>query len=103
MRLVYYLFSFVLFVATFVGSVKLHDSYRESWLTEQVKLIRLDMSKDEVIQILGKPTSSHISDIPGVYWCYGSDSFNTYEEYCGKVSLEMSRYGRVASILPTIP
>jgi hypothetical protein len=55
------------------------------------------MSGEEVISLLGRPTSKAISDISGEYWCYGSSSWMDPDKdsYCGNVLIEMSRDGHV--------
>lgn len=103
MKVIQIIVGFVLFIGIFLGSVKIHDRYHEYWLKETIKGVRPGMTDFEVIRILGKPTSRHMSDIPGEYWCYGSDSFNDSEDYCGKVMLEMGPGKHVVSISPAIP
>ncbi|HUR97995.1 MAG TPA: outer membrane protein assembly factor BamE [Pyrinomonadaceae bacterium] len=96
---------FLLLVLTFVIGVVGRDTLHERWLIENAKQIRPGMSESEVTTILGSPTSRHMSDITGVYWCYGSDSFQDRADYCGEVEIEMSstRPGRVLKVLPIIP
>lgn len=60
------------------------------------------MPKQEVIEIIGEPTSRHMVDSPGTYWCYGSDSFEDREEYCGNAAIEMGA-NVVLSVPPIIP
>jgi len=98
-----YVAGFVLFLITFIGSVQVRDSIHESWIKSQVRQVGTGMTKQEVIKILGQPTSYHMSDEPGTYWCYGSDSFNSYEEYCGKVMLFMGSDDRVVRVGEIIP
>ena len=98
-----YIAGFVLFLITFIGSIQVRDCLYESWIKSQVRQVETGMARHEVIKILGRPTSYHMSDEPGTYWCYGSNSFNSYEEYCGKVMLLMgsdNRVIRVGEILP---
>lgn len=91
-----------LLISTFVAGVLIRDYLHERYLKANVSRIQPGMSSAEVTAILGPPTSKHISDIPGVCWCFGSDSFESHEEYCGKVSIEMSRDGHVVAISPVI-
>ena len=59
------------------------------------------MPEAEVIAILGEPTSKAMTDTPGLYWCYGSDSWKQWElgdEYCGTTALQMSRDGNVVEL-----
>lgn len=93
----------VLFVTTFVGSVVVRDAYEEGWLKENVVRIQPGMPESELIEILGKPTSYHMSDEPGTYWCYGSNSFNTSEEYCDKVMVLMGSNNRVIEVGAIVP
>ncbi len=93
---------FILLIV-FVGSVLISDRYREYRLKENIKRVQPGMTAEEVIAIMGRPTSHHMSDIPGEYWCWGSDSFEDHPEYCGKVMLEMGPGKRVVSISPVIP
>ena len=92
---------------TFVVGVIVRDVLHERQLKENVKEIRVGMTESDVINILGSPTSRRMSDIPGIYWCYGTDSFQDREEYCGKVEIEMSSLGSggrvVIKVLPIIP
>lgn len=42
-----------------------------------------------------------MSDVPGHYWCYGSDSWKQWELgdiYFGSTALQMSRDGRLVEI-----
>ena len=86
-------------ISTFVAGVLVQDYARERYLKANIDRIQPGMTSAEVIAILGPPTSKHMSDIEGLYWCFGSDSFETHAEYCGTVSIEMSRGGRVVSIV----
>ncbi len=93
----------MVFVSTFLSGVTIRDAYQERWLKKNVKLIHPGMTDQEVIAILGRPTSRHMSDIPGDYWCWGSDSFSDNPDYCGKVTLQMGPTGIVEKVLPIIP
>ncbi len=94
---------FLLFLTTFVGSVEIRDRAYEAWVKNQVARVVPGMTDKQVISIIGKPTSYHMSDEPGSYWCYGSNSFNSYEEYCGKVMLLMGTDNRVIRVGEVIP
>ena len=59
------------------------------------------MSESEVIQILGRPTSQDMSDIPGTYWSYRTDLVNALIDDnpdMGYLVLEMSSDGRVVKV-----
>ena len=87
-----------LLIAAFVGVIAVRDSWRESDLQANKARIKVGMSEAEVIAILGEPTSKHMSDIPGLYWCYSSDTWQEWElgdVHCGTMMLEMSREGHV--------
>jgi hypothetical protein len=86
------------FFGAFEGSVLLRDRLYERQLQTNKSRIKAGMSEAEVIAILGQPTSKHMSDIPGLYWCYGSDTSDSWDYegvYCGTVGIEMSPGGRV--------
>jgi hypothetical protein len=102
MRVLSGILGLTIFCLTFLGSVHVRDSYHEEWLKTNILQVQPGMTEREVIQILGKPTSYHMSDEPGTNWCYGSDSFNTYEAYCGKVALLMGSNNRVITIREAI-
>ncbi len=88
----------ILLIVCFVGSIAVRDRWRENHLQANKGKITVGMSEAEVISILGEPTSKHMSDIPGLYWCYGSDTWREWaynDEYCGNTLLEMSSGGRV--------
>ena len=89
-----------LVIAAFIAFIAIRDSWRESHLQANHARIKIGMSEAEVIAILGEPTSKHISDIPGLYWCYSSDTWQQWEfgeVHCGSMMLEMSRDGHVVS------
>ena len=94
---------FILFLFTFVGSIQVRDYVYERWIKSQVRQIVPGMTRQEVINVLGKPTSFHMSDEPGHYWCYGSETFNSYEQYCGSVMLLMGSDDRVIRVGEIIP
>src|SRR6185369_8891365 len=74
----------ILLIASFFGAVFVRDYLYEEWLKSNITRIHVGMTDQEVINILGKPTTMHMSDEPGEIWCYGSDSFSDNPEYCGK-------------------
>lgn len=89
-------------MAAFLGSVEVRDQVYERSLKANVHRIQAGMSAANVVSILGEPTSKNISDIPGVYWCYGSSTWDRWsygEVYCGEIIFEMSdhRGGHVVS------
>jgi hypothetical protein len=79
-------------LSIFIAAVNIRDYIYEAHIRANIGRITVGMPAKEVISILGKPTSRAISDIPGEYWCYGSDSWmaNETEEYCGSILIEMS-------------
>ena len=96
----------IIFLICFTSSVKLRDHFYEQSLINNIQKIKVGMSEDEVIKILGKPSSREMSDIPGEYWCYDTDSigrtFDVQSEVrCGHLLLEMSspRNSRVVKII----
>lgn len=87
-----------LLLAAFFGGIAVRDNWRERHLQANHARITVGMSEAEVIAILGEPTSKHMSDIPGLYWCYSSDTWQEWElgdVHCGTMMLEMGSDGHV--------
>ena len=99
MKIVIGILVFGLCVAFSIGGIKAYDRYLEAWNLENISRIQPGMTDAEVIDILGKPTIRKMSDIPGEYWCFGSDTFAFQESYRGSVMIEMSRDKRVVEVV----
>lgn len=91
-------FGLILLAATFTSNVLISNGISEYRLRKNVKQISAGMTDQEVIAILGKPTSGNMSDIgPGRYWIYQTDSFDL--EYTGGyLVLEMSGKNTVVKV-----
>lgn len=80
----------------FYGSVLIHDGIRERSLQRNKHLIVKGMSRGEVIELLGEPTCTKISDIPGYYASFGGTTWDRYtQDNCGSILIEMSYEGYV--------
>ena len=101
-RLLFFLSCFVVLVGCFIGSLALFSSYRDSQLRQNIHRVKVGMSEDEVIQILGKPTARAISDIPGTYWHYRTDLvyqlIDDNPDSVGYLVLEMGSNGKVIKV-----
>lgn len=53
--------------------------------------ITIGMSETGIISIPGEPASKSLSDIPGLYWCCGSDSWKRWELGDDYAILELSK------------
>jgi hypothetical protein len=96
---------FFIFLACFLVSVSLHDYFLKVQLRDNVKKIKLGMSEQEVIQILGMPNHRWSEDSPASSWCYDTDTIShSLEEQpdieCGNMVLKMSSHkdGKVVKI-----
>ena len=92
---------FLLLIACFFGFIDARDRWREDHIQANKGKITIGMSEAEVIAIPGEPTSRAMIDTPGLYWCYGSDSWKQWElgdVYCGTTALQMSRDGHVVDL-----
>ena len=94
-RIVKILSGLVLIGAAFIGSVVYRDYSYENFLQANKGRIKSGMTSSEVVAILGEPTSKHMTDGPGAYWCYGSSTLEAWQYgdvYCGSVGFEMTDY-----------
>jgi outer membrane protein assembly factor BamE (lipoprotein component of BamABCDE complex) len=86
-------------IFVFVG---LYGSYLDSQRRRNIHKLKLGMSEDDVIQILGKPTNRAILDIPGTYWYYRTDLvyalIDDNPDSVGYLVLEMGSNGNVVKI-----
>lgn len=102
-KIILALTGFIIFLACFTASVKVRDYFYEQSLRTNIKLIKVGMSEAEVIGILGEPTDKQMSDIPGRYWCYETDTFaralDDTQNRLGRLLLQMSRDGKVVKSL----
>lgn len=96
-KFVFALIGLFIFAVCFVASIRVRDYYYEKSLKENIHRVKVRMSEQEVIQILGKPTIEQMSDSSSYYWCYDTDSIHQLladeaerEIYCGHMLLEMS-------------
>ena len=90
------------FIAAFVVSLCLYGWYLDSRLKIDVHKVHPGMTEEEVIQVIGKPTSRGISDIPGTYWYYRTDVIHQLiddnPDKTGYMVLEMGSDGRVEKV-----
>ena len=92
----------VLLVGSILCGLTLHGIYLERRLRRNISRLQVGMDEHEVIRILGEPTGIKISDIPGTYWSYDTDTlgrvFNDNPDRMGFLVLEMSRDGKVVKV-----
>ncbi|MFT3745789.1 MAG: hypothetical protein QM785_16050 [Pyrinomonadaceae bacterium] len=91
----------LLLIACFFGFIYVRDRWREDHIQANKGSITIGMPEAEVIAILGEPTSKAMIDTPGLYWCYGSDTWEQWElgdVYCGSTALQMSLDGHVVEL-----
>jgi hypothetical protein len=86
---------FFIFLACFLTSIELHDYFLKVQLRDNAREIRVGMSEQEVIQILGLPNHRWSEDSPASAWCYDTDTIShSLEEQpdieCGNMVLKMS-------------
>jgi outer membrane protein assembly factor BamE (lipoprotein component of BamABCDE complex) len=104
-KIIFTIIGLFIFLVCFMASVKLRDYFYETQLRNNIQKIKIGMSEQEVIEILGKPSNRFSSDSPTNYWCYDTDSIaQTLEEQsemrCGNILIEMSFYkdGKVIKV-----
>ena len=101
-KFIYFLLAFLALLGCSCGAIALYGCYLDSHLRHNIHKIEIGMSEDEVVKILGNPTSRAISDIPGTYWYYRTDLLysliddNPYN--VGYSVVKISRDGKVEKV-----
>jgi len=92
----------VLLVGSVFCGLTLYGVYLERSLRTNISRVQVGMDEQEVIRILGAPTGIKISDIPGTYWSYDTDTLgrvlNNNPDRMGFLVLEMGRDGKVVKV-----
>jgi outer membrane protein assembly factor BamE (lipoprotein component of BamABCDE complex) len=102
-RITFSLLAVMVFLGCILTSIAIYGSYRDSTLRHDILKVKVDMTENEVIAILGTPTNIAISDIPGTYWHYRTDYLyqivDDNPDSVGYLVLEMGSNGKVVKVL----
>jgi outer membrane protein assembly factor BamE (lipoprotein component of BamABCDE complex) len=66
----------IIFAVCFLTSVLIRDYVHEQQLRGNIRKVKVGMTQQEVIEILGKPNNIWMSDGDGNRWCYNTNSIN---------------------------
>ncbi len=99
-KLIISIAGFLIFLFCFFASVLVRDYFNEISLRTNIHRIKVGMSEKEVIQILGKPSDKVMSDVPGLYWTYQTNSFNYHDnpDELDHILLEMGSDEKVVKV-----
>jgi outer membrane protein assembly factor BamE (lipoprotein component of BamABCDE complex) len=101
-KLTYAFAALVIFLICFASSVRLRDYLYEQKLRTDIHKIKVGMTEAEVVEILGKPDISQMSDDGTYYWCYSAGSIDAtldgQQNYCGHSLLSMGSSGTVTKV-----
>lgn len=100
-KLVFSVVGLFIFSFCFTVSVFLRSYYNEKRLRNDIHKIKVGMTEEEVIEILGEPYKKQMSDIPGRYWCYKTDStiFDIPDYEASYLLLEMDSDRKVDKVI----
>ena len=101
-KLLFLLLGILALIGCFISGLAVYGIYLDSQLRSNIHNVKVGMSEDEVIRILGKPSNQGISDIPGTYWHYRTDLvyqlIDDNPDSVGYLVLEMSSNGKVVKV-----
>jgi outer membrane protein assembly factor BamE (lipoprotein component of BamABCDE complex) len=101
-KLIFAIIELFIFSICFTSSVFVRDYFYEKSLRSNIHKIKVGMTEKEVIRILGKPTQQIMSDVPGLYWCYETNSFyyllDDNSERLGWILLRVGNEGKVVEV-----
>jgi hypothetical protein len=91
-----------IFLACFTTSIITRDYFYKRELSNEIHKIKVGMSEQEVIEILGEPNDKFRSDVPGLFWSYETDSIsqllNDNPDRIGRVLLQTNENGKVIKV-----
>jgi outer membrane protein assembly factor BamE (lipoprotein component of BamABCDE complex) len=93
-RIFFITIGLIIFAVCFLTSVLIRDYVHEQQLRTNIKKVRIGMTEQEVINILGKPNNIWMSDGDGDRWCYDTNSIDAtlepqHESGCQNLLLRM--------------
>lgn len=102
-KIIFTAIGLITFLICFTASLLIHDYLYEQRLRSDIYKVKVGMTEQEVIEILGEPSHKLMSDIPGLYWAYDTSSIGQLlddnPDRIGHILLEMGAGKRVVKVI----